>query len=124
MKLKWWALLGIEPSLCDFSGCLCDFSGCLCDFSGCLCDFSGCLCDFSGCKVRGLYHTTFNAIRCCDAVVFEVFVAQWCNPLTLQSEQLGRQGSIPSRAPPLERHDKGLLTQSALTKHWDHKLPL
>ena len=36
----------------------------------------------------------------------EGVVAQWCNPLTLQSEQSGGVGLIPDRAPPLERHDK------------------
>ena len=35
-------------------------------------------------------------------------VAQTCSPVTLQPEQSGRLGSIPSRAQPLERHDKGL----------------
>ena len=30
-----------------------------------------------------------------------------CNPITLQPEQTGRQGSIPSRAPELERHGEG-----------------
>ena len=35
----------------------------------------------------------------------EGIVAQWCNPLTLKSEQSGRVGSITSRTPPLERHD-------------------
>ena len=38
---------------------------------------------------------------------FEGVVAQWCNPLTLQSEQSGGVGSIPGGTPPLERHDKG-----------------
>ena len=33
-------------------------------------------------------------------------MAQWCDPLTLQSEQSGGVGSILKRAPPLERHDK------------------
>ena len=34
-------------------------------------------------------------------------MAKWCNPLTLQPEQSGGQGSITGRVPPLERHDKG-----------------
>ena len=34
-------------------------------------------------------------------------VAPWCNPLTLQPEQLGGVGSTPGRTPPLECHDKG-----------------
>ena len=41
----------------------------------------------------------------------EVVVAPWCNPLTLQPEQSGGVGSNPGRAPPLDRHDKGLQTQ-------------
>ena len=41
-------------------------------------------------------------------------MAQWCNPVTLQPEQLGGVGSIPGRTPPLERHDKESRTQSAL----------
>ena len=46
--------------------------------------------------------------------VFEGVVAQWCNPLTLQSEQSGGVASIPGRAPPLERHDKGSRTRLVL----------
>ena len=42
-------------------------------------------------------------------------VAQWSNLLTLQPEQSGGVGSIPGRAQPLERHDKGLLTRLALS---------
>ena len=42
----------------------------------------------------------------------EGIVAQWCNPLTFQPEQSGGVGSIPGRAPPLERHDKGLCVDS------------
>ena len=34
-------------------------------------------------------------------------VLQWCNPLTWQPEQSGRNGFIPGRAPPFVRHDKG-----------------
>ena len=45
---------------------------------------------------------------------FEGVVAPWCNPLTLQPEQSGGVGSSPSRAPPLERHDKGSRTQLGL----------
>ena len=33
--------------------------------------------------------------------------ARPCNPPTLQPEESGGQASIPGRAPPLERHDKG-----------------
>ena len=53
---------------------------------------------------------------CCSiAVLFiEGVVEQLCNPLTLQSEQSGGVGSIPCRAPPLERHDKGPRTRLAL----------
>ena len=42
-------------------------------------------------------------------------VAQWCNPLTLQSEQSGGVGSIPSRIPTLENHKMGSQTRSALS---------
>ena len=45
----------------------------------------------------------------------EVVVVQLCNPLTLQPEQSGGQGSIAGRAPPLERHDKGLRTPLVLS---------
>ena len=41
-------------------------------------------------------------------------VAPLCNPLTLQPEQSGGVGSSPGRAPPLERHDKGLWTRLGL----------
>ena len=34
-------------------------------------------------------------------------MTQWCNTLTLQPERSGGQGSIPGKALPLERHDKG-----------------
>ena len=34
-----------------------------------------------------------------QALVFVGVVAHWCNPLTSQSEQSGRQGSICGRAP-------------------------
>ena len=36
----------------------------------------------------------------------EGILAQWCNPLTLQPDQLGGQRLIPSMAPPLEHHDE------------------
>ena len=49
----------------------------------------------------------------------EGVVAQWCNLLTLQSEQLGRMVSIPSRPLPLERHYKGLWTRLALSYFCD-----
>ena len=39
---------------------------------------------------------------------------QWCNVLTLQPEQSDGVGSNPSRASPLECHDKGLQTQLGL----------
>ena len=42
---------------------------------------------------------------------YEGDVALWCNPLTLQAEQSGGEGSDPDRAPPLERHDKGSRTR-------------
>ena len=38
-------------------------------------------------------------------------ITQWCNPLTLQPEQSGRDGSIPGSAPPLDCHDKGSRTR-------------
>ena len=38
---------------------------------------------------------------------YEGVVAPWCNPLTLQLEQLSGVDSIPGRTPPHERHDKG-----------------
>ena len=41
------------------------------------------------------------------------------NPLTLQPELSGGAGSIPSRAPPLERHDKGSRTRLALSYFCD-----
>ena len=41
-------------------------------------------------------------------------MAQWCNLATLQSELAGGVGSIPDRAPPLGRHNKGLQTRLAL----------
>ena len=44
----------------------------------------------------------------------EGVVAPWCNPLTLQPEQSGGVGSSPSRAPPLDRHDKGSRTRLGL----------
>ena len=37
----------------------------------------------------------------------EDVVAQWCNPVTLKPEQSFGVGSMPGRAPSLERHDKG-----------------
>ena len=42
---------------------------------------------------------------------FKGVVAQCCNPQTLQSEQSDGMGSIPGRAPPLERHGKGSQTR-------------
>ena len=33
--------------------------------------------------------------------------AQWCDPLTLQSERSSGVRSIPGRTPPIEGHDKG-----------------
>ena len=44
----------------------------------------------------------------------EGFVVQWCNLLTLKSEQSGGVGSSPGRAPPFERHGKGSRTQLGL----------
>ena len=44
----------------------------------------------------------------------EGVVAQWCNPLTLKSEQSDGMGSSPGRTPPLERHDKRLRTRLGL----------
>ena len=46
---------------------------------------------------------------------FEGFVAQWYNPLTLQPERSGGVGSIPGKASPLERHDKGPRTRLPLS---------
>ena len=55
---------------------------------------------------------------------FEGVVVLWCNltlaltmilALTLQPEQSAGVGSIPSRAPPFERHDTGLQTRLALS---------
>ena len=37
-------------------------------------------------------------------------VAQWYDPVTFQPKQSGGVGSMPSKALPLERHDKGLWT--------------
>ena len=54
-------------------------------------------------------------ISCFDCSVRIGVVAQWCNPLTLQPEQLGGVGSMPVRTPPLlDRHDKGLWIQLGL----------
>ena len=50
----------------------------------------------------------------CSKNYLEGVVAPWCNPLTLQPEQSGGVGSSPGRAPPLERHDKGLRTRLGL----------
>ena len=47
-------------------------------------------------------------------ICIEGVVASWCNPLTLQPEQSGWVGLSPGRAPPLERHDKGLRTRLGL----------
>ena len=46
-------------------------------------------------------------------------VVLWCYPLTLQPEQSGGVGSIPGRAPLLERHDKGSHTRLALNYFCD-----
>ena len=54
-----------------------------------------------------------------SVMLFEGFVAQWCNPLTLQPEQSCGVGSKPGRAPPLEHHDKGSQTQLALSYFCD-----
>ena len=43
----------------------------------------------------------------------EGVVAQSYDPLTLQSAQSGGVGSIPGRAPPLQRHDKASRTRLA-----------
>ena len=45
---------------------------------------------------------------------FEGVVALWYYPLTLQPEQSGGVGLNPGRAPPLERHNKGLRTPLGL----------
>ena len=42
-------------------------------------------------------------------------VAQWYDALSLQSEKSGGVGSIPGRAPFLERHNKGSWTRLALS---------
>ena len=52
-------------------------------------------------------------------LALEDVVAQLCNPLTLQSEQSDRVGSIPSRPLPLGRYDKGSGTQLVLHYFWD-----
>ena len=44
----------------------------------------------------------------------EGVAAEWCNPLTLKSEQSGGVGSSPGRTPSLERHDKGSQTRLGL----------
>ena len=54
----------------------------------------------------------------CSCVI-EGVVEQWCNPLTLQPEQAGVQGSIPGRASSLERHDKAAQTRLALSYFCD-----
>ena len=51
--------------------------------------------------------------------LFEGVLVQWCNPMTWQPEQSGRVGSKLGRAPPLERHDKGLQTRLELSYFWD-----
>ena len=52
-------------------------------------------------------------------VILQRFVAQWCIPLTLQSDQSGGVGSIPGRTPSLERHDKGSWTALKPQLHLD-----
>ena len=59
-----------------------------------------------------LFEISFNKIF---VVYIERVVAQWCNPLTLQSEQSGGVGSIPGRAQPLECHDRGSRTRLTLS---------
>ena len=44
----------------------------------------------------------------------EGVAARWCDSLILQSEQLGRVGSIPGKAPPREHDDMGSRTRLAL----------
>ena len=46
-------------------------------------------------------------------------VAQWCNPLALQSDHSGGVGSIPGRTPLIEHHDKGSRTRLALSYFCD-----
>ena len=46
-------------------------------------------------------------------------MAQWCNPVTLQLEQSGGVGSIPSKTPPFERHEKGSRTRLGLFCFYD-----
>ena len=46
--------------------------------------------------------------------LLEGVAVQWRNPLTLKLGQSGRQCLIPSRAPPIEHHDKGLWTRLGL----------
>ena len=50
-----------------------------------------------------------------DTIISYIFitgvVAEWCNPPTLQPEKSGGVSSIPCRAPPLERHNKGWRTR-------------
>ena len=45
---------------------------------------------------------------------YEGVVAQWCNPLTLKSEQSSGVGSISGRTPPFERHSKNSRTRLGL----------
>ena len=44
----------------------------------------------------------------------EGVLVQWCNPLILKPKQTSGVGSVPSRNPPLERHDKGTCSISAI----------
>ena len=46
-------------------------------------------------------------------------MAQWCNPLTLKSEQSGGMRSKPGRAPPLEHYDKWSRTRLGLLYFYD-----
>ena len=63
------------------------------------------------CKLR----KSFNAGSPINFRLHEGVEAQWCNSLTLQPEQSGGVGSIPGRAPQLERHDRALRTRFALS---------
>ena len=56
------------------------------------------------------FETEMNTFTCAlwneAEVILQGVAAQWCDPLTLQPERSGGVGSIPSRTPSLERHDK------------------
>ena len=49
-------------------------------------------------------------VQSCVCCAFEEVVAPWCSPLTLQPEQSGGMGLIPSWTLPLERHDRASWT--------------